>query len=80
MQTTVNLPDSLYQKSRAWRPREELRWSNLDDPLACRLVMLCRPPNRNKTDLDPLIQSARDSAKHCQGVAFVIGVLKPADD
>src|ERR1022692_4851355 len=43
-------------------------------------VVLCRPPNRNKADLDSLIQGARDPAQHCQGVALVIGVLKPADD
>src|SRR5260370_33607198 len=41
---------------------------------------LCRPPNRNKADLDSLIQGARDPAQHRQGVAFVIAVLKAADD
>src|SRR5260370_35232273 len=41
---------------------------------------LCRPPNRNKADLDSLIQGACDPAQHRQGVAFVIAVLKTADD
>lgn len=45
------------------------------------LVLLsCRPPNRNKADLDSLIQCARDPAQHCQEVALVIGILKAADD
>ena len=31
-------------------------------------------------DLDSLIQRARYPPQHCQGVAFVIGVLKAADE
>src|SRR5947208_7878907 len=46
---------------------------------ACGGVILCRPPNRNKTDFDSLIQRAGDPAQHCQGVAFVIGIFKAAD-
>jgi hypothetical protein len=38
-------------------------------------------PDRHKADLDPLIQgSGGDPAQHCQGVVFIIGVLKAADD
>ena len=39
-----------------------------------------RRPNRHKPDFDPLIQRARDPAQHCPRVAFVIGILKAADD
>jgi hypothetical protein len=43
-------------------------------------TLLCGTPDRNKADLHPLIQRAGDPAQHCQRVAFVIGVLKAADD
>ena len=43
-------------------------------------MSLRRPPDRYKTDLDPLIQRACDPAQHRQGVALVIGILKAADD
>src|SRR5579863_6248940 len=47
---------------------------------ACALTRLCRTPDRYKTDLDPLVQRARYPAQHRQGVAFIIGILKAADD
>ena len=41
--------------------------------------MVCLPPERNEPDLNSPIQCARHPAQHCQGVAFVIGILQPAD-
>ncbi len=43
-------------------------------------AVLCGPPDRNKADLDSLMQGARDPAQYSQGVAFIVGILKAADD
>jgi len=40
---------------------------------------LCRAPDRDKSNLEPLIQRDSDPAEHRQRMAFVIGILKAAD-
>jgi hypothetical protein len=56
------------------------RFGDREQRPRCLPIGLCRAPNRNKADLDSLVQGARDPAQQWQGVAFVIGVLKATDD
>src|SRR5437879_7938078 len=81
--TFVSAPCRHGQQNSGWR--EKAHRAVLKNTIQIRLRLikvskLCRAPHRDEPYLDSLIQRATDPSRHCQGMAFVIRVFKPADD